>query len=282
MVLDRLRWGGGRRDPKKIPDGLWVKCPACQKTVYQRLVEEQSDTCPECGHHFPMIAQRRIASLIDDGTWEEWDAAITSANPLEFTDSKPYPKRIAQAIDKTGLNEAVVTGVGNINGQRTGLGVMDFRFNGGSMGSAVGEKLARQVERSTDENIPAIIISASGGARMQEGILSLMQMAKVSGALARHSDAGLPYISILTRPTFGGVTASFATLGDINIAEPKALIGFAGPTVIKTTIKQDLPEGFQTAEFCLEHGQVDLIVHRQDMKQEVSRLLTYLTASQTK
>jgi acetyl-CoA carboxylase carboxyl transferase subunit beta len=276
MVLDRLRWGGGRRDPKKIPDGLWVKCPSCQKTVFKRLVEERLDTCPECGHHFPMEARRRIDSLIDEDTWEDWDADLQTGDPLHFVDSQAYPKRIEAAKKKTGLNEAVVTGSGKLSGRAIGLGVMDFRFNGGSMGSVVGEKLTRLVERSTEASLPVIIVSASGGARMQEGIVSLMQMAKVNGALARLSDAGLPYLSVLTRPTFGGVTASFATVGDINIAEPKALIGFAGPGVIKTTIRQELPEGFQTSEFCLEHGQVDLIVDRQDLKRELGRLLDYL------
>ena len=276
MVLDRLRWGGGRRDPKKIPDGLWVKCPSCQKTVFKRLVEERLDTCPECGHHFPMEARWRIDSLIDEDTWEDWDADLQTGDPLQFVDSQAYPKRIEAAKKKTGLNEAVVTGSGKLSGRAIGLGVMDFRFNGGSMGSVVGEKLTRLVERSTEASLPVIIVSASGGARMQEGIVSLMQMAKVNGALARLSDAGLPYLSVLTRPTFGGVTASFATVGDINIAEPKALIGFAGPGVIKTTIRQELPEGFQTSEFCLEHGQVDLIVDRQDLKRELGRLLDYL------
>lgn len=278
MVLDRLRWGGGRRDPKKIPDGLWIKCPTCQKTVFKRLVEERLDTCPECGHHFPMTAQRRVETLIDADTWEEWDHSLTSADPLGFVDSKPYPKRIEAARQKTGLNEAVLCGSGCIEGRSVGLGVMDFRFNGGSMGSAVGEKLCRLIERCITERRPVIIVSASGGARMQEGILSLMQMAKVNGALARLAEARLPYISILTRPTFGGVTASFATVGDVNIAEPKALIGFAGPGVIKTTIKQELPDGFQTSEFCHEHGQIDLIVERQDLKADLTRILGYLMA----
>ena len=279
MVLDRLRLGGGRRDPKKIPDGLWVKCPSCEKTVFKRLVEERLDTCPECGHHFPMTSASRIAMLIDNGTWEEHDAGVKSADPLKFVDSKKYPQRVKEYSQKTGLNDAVVCGHGKLDGHATGLGVMDFRFNGGSMGSAVGEKLTRLVERSTERNEACIVVCASGGARMQEGILSLMQMAKVSGALERHAAARLPYISVLTRPTYGGVSASFATLGDFNIAEPGALIGFAGPGVIKQTIKQDLPEGFQTAEFCREHGQVDLVVPRQDLKLELSRILSYVMAS---
>lgn len=282
MVLDRLRWGSGRKDPKKIPDGLWVKCPSCQKSVFKRLVEERLETCPECGHHFPISCQKRIESLIDDGTWKEWDSTISSADPLKFTDSQKYPDRIHAAQKKTGLKDAIMSGSGAINGYMTGLGVMDFRFNGGSMGSAVGERLTRLIEVCTEENLPVIIISASGGARMQEGILSLMQMAKISGALQRHSNAQLPYISILTRPTFGGVTASFATLGDINIAEPKALIGFAGARVIEQTIKQSLPEGFQTAEFCKEHGQIDIIVSRQNLKNELSTLLSYIAPASCK
>lgn len=282
MVLDRLRWGSGRKDPKKIPDGLWVKCPSCQKSVFKRLVEERLDTCPECDHHFPMTAQRRVEMLIDDGTWKEWDATISSADPLKFVDSQKYPERILAAQKKTNLKDAIITGSGQLDDHAVSLGVMDFRFNGGSMGSAVGERLTRMIEVATEEKLPAIVISASGGARMQEGILSLMQMAKVSGALQRHSDARLPYISILTRPTFGGVTASFATIGDLNIAEPKALIGFAGPTVIEQTIKQSLPEGFQTAEFCYEHGQIDLIIPRQDLKMELARILSYLGPKQKK
>lgn len=280
MVLDRLRWGKSRKDPKKIPDGLWVKCPSCQKSVFKRLVEERLDTCPECGHHFPMTAQRRVDMLIDEGTWKEWDPNISSGDPLKFVDSQKYPDRIVAAKKKTGMNDAVLTGSGQLEGKQVGLGVMDFRFNGGSMGSAVGERLTRMIEVSTEEQLPVIIVSASGGARMQEGILSLMQMAKISGALQRHSDAHLPFISILTRPTFGGVTASFATLGDINIAEPKALIGFAGPTVIEQTIKQSLPEGFQTAEFCLEHGQIDLIAQRQTLKSELAQILSYLAPAE--
>ena len=279
MVLDRLRCGSGRKDPKKIPDGLWVKCPSCQKSVFKRLVEERLETCPECGHHFPMTAQARIDMLIDEGTWTEWDSNISSADPLNFVDSQKYPDRIAAAQKKTKMKDAVLTGSGKLDGCPVGLGVMDFRFNGGSMGSAVGERLTRMVEVSTEEKLPAIIVAASGGARMQEGILSLMQMAKVSAALQRHSDAQLPFISILTRPTFGGVTASFATLGDLNIAEPKALIGFAGPTVIQQTIKQSLPDGFQTAEFCRDHGQVDLIIPRQDLKSELAMILSYIAPS---
>ncbi|MBN8525887.1 MAG: acetyl-CoA carboxylase carboxyltransferase subunit beta [Planctomycetes bacterium] len=276
MVLDRLRRGATGRDPKKIPDGLWEKCPSCQKTVFKRLIEERLDTCPECNHHFKMGAARRIASLIDDGTWQEWDAGMTSGDPLKFVDGKSYPERIAQQQAKTGLKDAVLTGRGKLNGIDVGLGVSDFNFNGGSMGSVVGEKLTRQFERCLEARIPAIVVSASGGARMQEGVLSLMQMAKTSAALARMREQRVPFISILTNPTMAGVMASYASLGDVIIAEPKAMIGFTGARVIQETIKQELPEGFQTSEFVLKHGQVDLIVSRQDMKAELGRILAYL------
>ena len=242
MVLDRLRRGGSRKDPKKIPDGLWVKCPSCEKTVFKRLVEDGQQTCPECGHHFAMSAPERIDSLIDTDTWEEWASDISSGDPLEFVDTKAYPDRIATYQKKTGLTDAVIVGGGKLSGIDVGLGVMAFSFHGGSMGSVVGEKLTRMVEQSIADRRPVIIVSCSGGARMQEGALSLMQMAKTSAALARLAEAGLPYISVLAHPTFGGVTASFAMLGDINIAEPKALIGFAGARVIANTIKQELPK----------------------------------------
>ena len=277
MVLDRLRRSTTAKDPKKIPDGLWIKCPSCAKTVFKRLVEERLDTCPECNHHFRMPASRRISSLIDDGTWTEWDANLVSGDPLGFIDGKPYPERIAQQQAKTGMKDAVLTGTGKMLGQPVGLGVMDFDFNGGSMGSVVGEKLTRMIEKSTAARMPVIIINASGGARMQEGAISLMQMTKTSAALARHAEKRLLYISVLTNPTMAGVMASFASLGDVIIAEPKALIGFTGARVIQETIKQELPEGFQTSEFLLKHGQLDLIVTRQDMKAELARLVGYLT-----
>ncbi|MCS6970679.1 MAG: acetyl-CoA carboxylase, carboxyltransferase subunit beta [Planctomycetota bacterium] len=276
MVLDRLRRGAFARDPKKIPDGLWEKCPGCQKTVFKRLVEERLDTCPECNYHFKMGARRRIATLIDDGTWQEWDAEMSSADPLGFVDSRPYPERIAQQQAKTGLKDAVLTGRGRLSGIDVALGVMDFNFNGGSMGSVVGEKIARLFERARELRIPAIVVSASGGARMQEGVVSLMQMAKTSAAAARLREARVPFISVLTNPTMAGVMASFASLGDIIVAEPKAMIGFTGARVIQETIKQELPEGFQTSEFLLAHGQIDLIVARQDLKAELARLLAYL------
>ncbi|MEK7412750.1 MAG: acetyl-CoA carboxylase, carboxyltransferase subunit beta [Planctomycetota bacterium] len=278
MVLDRLRRGATGRDPKKIPDGLWEKCPGCLKTVFKRLVEERLDTCPECNHHFKMLSRRRVASLIDEDTWEEWDVNMTSGDPLKFVDGKTYPERIAQQQSKTGLKDAILTGCGKLSGQMVGLGVSDFSFNGGSMGSVVGEKLTRQFEQCLKRRIPAIVISASGGARMQEGVLSLMQMAKTSAALARLREARVPFISVLTNPTMAGVMASYASLGDVIIAEPKAMIGFTGARVIQETIKQELPDGFQTSEFLLKHGQVDLIVSRQDLKAELARLLVYLQA----
>jgi acetyl-CoA carboxylase carboxyl transferase subunit beta len=276
MVLERLRRGAAGRDPKKIPDGLWVKCPGCAKTVFKRMVEERLDTCPECNHHFPMPAARRIQVLVDPGSWQELDPGMVSADPLGFVDTKPYTDRVAQYQSKTGLKDAVLCGLGRIDGQQVGLGVMDFSFNGGSMGSVVGEKLTRLIEKATASRCAVIIVSTSGGARMQEGALSLLQMAKTSAALARHAEAKLPYISVLTNPTMAGVMASYASLGDVIIAEPKALIGFTGPRVIKETIKQELPEGFQTSEFLLKHGQLDLIAARQDLRAELARLVAYL------
>jgi acetyl-CoA carboxylase carboxyl transferase subunit beta len=279
MVLDRLRRNAAGRDPKKIPDGLWIKCLGCTKTVFKRMVEERLDTCPECNHHFPMAAGRRILSLVDAGSWQEFDAGMSSGDPLSFVDTKGYPERIAQSQAKTGMKDAVICGRGTLDGKPLGVGAMDFGFNGGSMGSVVGEKLTRLVERCTAARIPVVIVSTSGGARMQEGALSLMQMAKTSAALGRHAEARLPYISVLTNPTMAGVMASFASLGDVIIAEPKALIGFTGPRVIRETIKQELPEGFQTSEFLIKHGQVDLIVARQDLRAEIGRLISYLGAS---
>lgn len=276
MVLDRLRRANTGRDPKKIPDGLWVKCPSCAKTVFKRLVEERLDTCPECNHHFRMSARKRIAALIDDGTWQEWDADMSSADPLGFVDGKGYPERIAQQQAKTGLKDAVICGGGKLGGHSIGLGVSAFDFNGGSMGSVVGEKLTRLIERCTAARMPVIIVSASGGARMQEGLISLMQMAKTSAALARHAEKRQLFISVLTDPTMAGVMASYASLGDVIVAEPKAMIGFTGARVIQETIKQELPEGFQTSEFLHKYGQIDLIATRQEMKAELARIVSYL------
>jgi acetyl-CoA carboxylase carboxyl transferase subunit beta len=276
MVLDRLRRANTGRDPKKIPDGLWVKCPSCAKTVFKRLVEERLDTCPECNHHFRMSARKRIAALIDEGTWQEWDTDMSSADPLGFVDGKGYPERIAQQQAKTGLKDAVICGGGKLAGHSIGLGVSAFDFNGGSMGSVVGEKLTRLIERCTAARMPVIIVSASGGARMQEGLISLMQMAKTSAALARHAEKRQLFISVLTDPTMAGVMASYASLGDVIVAEPKAMIGFTGARVIQETIKQELPEGFQTSEFLHKYGQIDLIATRQEMKAELARIVSYL------
>ena len=256
-----------------IPKDLFVRCPTSKDIVYVRELEKNLNVVPGSGYHFPLDAPTRIASLLDEGSFVEEDASLKPGDPLEFTDSKPYRARTEQAAQKTGLNDSVMSGTGTMDGVPVSIAVMDFRFIGASMGSVAGEKITRAIERATERKCPVIVVSASGGARMQEGIYSLMQMAKTSAALKRHSEAGLPYFSILTHPTTGGVTASFAVLGDVNIAEPGALIGFAGPRVIKETIKKDLPEGFQRAEFLLSHGLIDQIVPRGEMR---SRLITLI------
>ncbi|MBP7948841.1 MAG: acetyl-CoA carboxylase carboxyltransferase subunit beta [Verrucomicrobiales bacterium] len=258
---------------KNIPEGLWHKCPGCAATIHELDLQENVRVCPKCNHHFTLSSQERIANLADEGSFQCMDEALASVNALGF---KAYTEKVAEYRRRTGLSEAVVTGRATIHRHPVTLGIMDFRFLGASMGSVVGEKLTRAVEAATEEGRGAIIISSSGGARMHEGILSLMQMAKTSGALARHHRACLPFISILTHPTTGGVTASFATLGDIILAEPKCMIGFAGPRVVKETTHQDLPPGFQTAEFMLEHGLVDQIVHRKQLRDTLGRFLSYL------
>ncbi len=260
-----------------IPDGKWVKCDNCGEIIHVKTVEINAWVCPKCDHHFRIGSKEYIQILIDKNTFKELDKKMRSADPLEFVDTKKYKDRIEATIKKTGLNDAVVTGVGKINGKKVGIAIMDFKFIGGSMGSVVGEKISRMIDEALKNKMPAIIISQSGGARMMEGALSLMQMAKTSSRLAKLADAGLPYISILTDPTTGGVTASYAMLGDVNIAEPKALIGFAGPRVIKQTIGKDLPKGFQRSEFLLEHGFVDLIVDRREIKDKISQLIEYMT-----
>ncbi|WP_269538703.1 acetyl-CoA carboxylase, carboxyltransferase subunit beta [Cerasicoccus fimbriatus] len=272
-IFRRPQYSTVRVKKKDIPAGLWTKCPESGEIVYNKELEENWMVVPKSGYHFQLKARRRAELLIDDGTFVEHDANLTSVDPLEFVDNKPYPQRIEAAQAKTGEKDALLSGTGELNGMPVSLAVMDFSFNGGSMGSVVGEKIARAIERATEGGMPVIIVCASGGARMQEGILSLMQMAKTSAALARHSEAGLPYIAVLTNPTMAGVMASFASLGDVIIAEPKALIGFAGPRVIKETTQQDLPSGFQTSEFLLEHGLVDQIVPRLEMKNRLSVLL---------
>jgi len=263
-------------DRRELPSDVFDKCPDCGEILYRERLVQNRNVCPNCGHHFRIGVDEYLALLVDEETFEETDAGMRSGDPLQFTDLKPYRKRLTAAERKTGRGDAVVTGVGRIDGIDAALGVMDFSFIGGSMGSVVGEKIARLTKRALDERRPLVLVSASGGARMMEGILSLMQMAKTSALLAQLHEAGLPFISILTDPTTGGVTASYAMLGDVNIAEPGALIGFAGPRVIEQTIKQELPEGFQTAEFLLEHGMLDLIVDRRELKDTVARLLRHM------
>lgn len=261
---------------KDIPKGMWTKCPISGEVVFNKELEDNLMVVPKSGYHFPIGARQRIKSLFDPETFEEMDATIRSADPLQFVDSQRYPDRIKKYETESGLTEAVVCGTGKIHGIRVSVAVMDFRFCGGAMGSAVGEKITRAIEVALKEKIPCLIFSASGGARMQEGIFSLMQMAKTSAALGRLADAKLPYISILTHPTMGGVTASFAVLGDVNIAEPGALIGFAGARVIKDTVKQTLPPGFQTAEFLQTHGLIDQIVSRLEMRDRLRDILLAL------
>ena len=261
---------------RELAADVWEKCEGCGAALYVRRLEENDRVCPECGHHFRIGAVDYLRLLFDDGFEEEFGANLRSADPLEFVDSKPYPLRIEIAEKKVGKHDAVLAGVGRIDGRLTCAGIMDFGFIGGSMGSVVGEKITRMIEGAVEREAPALIVSASGGARMQEGIFSLMQLAKTSAALHKLAAAGLPYISILTHPTTGGVTASYAMLGDVNLAEPGALVGFAGPRVIKETIRQDLPEGFQTAEFLEENGMVDRIVPRHQLKETVSKLLGHM------
>jgi len=257
-------------------EGLFEKCPSCDAALYVRELEESSQVCPHCSHHFRMGARQRLALLYDEGRYEELDSEVVSGDPLDFTDTKPYKERLEQARRKTGLPEAVINARGSVGGHPVVISAMDFQFLGGSMGVAVGEKITRTVERALRERAAVVVISMSGGARMQEGTLSLMQMAKISAALARLDAARLPFISVLTDPTTGGVTASFAMLGDVNIAEPKALIGFAGPRVIEQTIRQKLPKDFQTAEFLVEHGMLDAVVDRRQMRHFITNALDFM------
>ncbi len=261
---------------KNIPEGLWTKCPVSGEIIFNKDLEQNLMVVPKSGYHFPIGSRERIKGLVDEGSFDEFDGEVRSADPLKFVDSAAYPDRIKRYEKESGLTEAVVCGTGRINGIEVSLSVMDFRFCGGAMGAAAGEKITRAIERALKKKIPCIIVSASGGARMQEGIFSLMQMAKTSAALGRLAAAKLPFISVLTYPTTGGVTASFATLGDIIIAEPGALIGFAGARTIKETIKQTLPPGFQTAEFLLKHGLLDQIVSRLEMRERLTSLLQAL------
>ncbi len=265
-----------KREKRGVPEGLWLKCPGCHATVFRKAAEERLNVCPECDHHFYVSAKDRIAQVLDEGTFEEWDAHLRPTDPLGFFDKRPYSEKLKTEQERTGLYDAAVTGTGMIRARRVAFGVTDSAFFMGSMGSVVGERLTRLVEQATERQLPLIIISGSGGgARMHEGILSLMQMAKVSAALARYNAAGGLYISVLTDPTMGGVAASFASLGDVVYAEPRALVGFAGPRTIKATIKIELPKGFQTSEFLLEHGFIDRIVPRDKLKSEIARTIDY-------
>jgi acetyl-CoA carboxylase carboxyl transferase subunit beta len=257
-----------------VPEGLWVKCPSCSQIIYNKDLAASLSVCTKCSHHFRLTAAERLKMLFD-GEWQEYDRGLTSTDPLSFTDTKPYRKRLESSITSTGLQDAVITATGTIHGIPCSVAAMEYSFIGGSMGVVVGEKITRAIERAIAQRMPVIIVSCSGGARMMEGALSLMQMAKISAALARLDRARLPYVSVLTDPTTGGVTASFAMLGDVNIAEPKALIGFAGPRVIEQTIRQKLPEGFQRSEFLLEHGMLDMIVDRREMKDVIARFLRF-------
>jgi acetyl-CoA carboxylase carboxyl transferase subunit beta len=255
---------------------LWLRCEDCGETIYRQEAEKLMSVCPQCGYHMYLSATDRVKWVLDEGTFEEWDAELMPADPLEFKDKKAYAERLVAEQKRTGLRDAALTGTGMIRARRVAFGVTDSAFIMGSMGSVVGERLTRLIERATRDNLPLIIISGSGGgARMHEGILSLMQMAKVSAALARYDEAGGLFISVLTNPTMGGVAASFASLGDLVFAEPKALIGFAGPRTIKATIRLELPKGFQTSEFLLEHGYIDRIVRRADLKSEIARAIDY-------
>jgi len=266
-----------RLKKKEMPDGLWTKCEACSETLYSKTIEENFKVCPKCGYHFSMEAYERIKMLIDKDTFEEYDKDMLSADPLDFKGPKTYKDKLAADQASTGLKDAVISGEGLLNNKKIIIAVTDSRFIMGSMGSVVGEKITHAIESATEKKIPVVIVSGSGGgARMYEGMLSLMQMSKTCAALSYHRRAKLPYISVLTNPTMGGVMASFAGVGDIIMAEPKALIGFAGPRVIEQTIRQKLPPGFQRSEFLLEHGLIDMIVARKNMKEEISKLLDYL------
>ncbi len=275
---DKPKIGEQGDDEEQIvrTEGIFVKCPECENPLYKRELTESHEVCTHCGYHFRYSAIGRLADLFDDGKYEKLDEEVTSGDPLGFVDSKPYKDRIEQAKAVSGLPEAIVSGTGKVGGHLVYAGAMDMSFIGGSMGSAVGEKITRLIERALENRGAVVIYSASGGARMQEGTLSLMQMGKIAAALSRLHDARLPFISVLTDPTTGGVTASFAMLGDVIIAEPKALIGFAGPRVIEQTIRQKLPKGFQRSEFLLEHGMVDMVVDRREIRPTIIRLLDFM------
>jgi acetyl-CoA carboxylase carboxyl transferase subunit beta len=264
---------------RDIPNGLWLKCPSCNEIIFKRELDKADGVCPKCGHHFQMSRKDRMDLLIEPDSFEEWDADLTSKDPLEFTGTASYVDKLAQNQKKTGYNDAITSGRARIGEHDIAFAVMDFKFLGASMGAVVGEKVARLFERAREHRLPVIISCASGGARMYEGLFSLMQMAKTSAAIARHNEAGLAYIPVLTHPTTAGVMASFATLGDVIVAEPGALIGFAGPRVIKETTQQDLPEGFQRSEFLLRHGLLDKVVPRHELKQVLIQLLDFMSGN---
>jgi len=278
--LKKPKIGGGKSKKRELPDGLATKCKRCATIIFNKELEENLKVCPHCQFHFPIGARQRLNSLIESGSFEEMDAEMASVDVLNFTGVSTYASKLADYQKATGQKDAVVTGIAKIGQFPVGLGVMDFTFLGGSMGSVVGEKLTRMIERATEKALPVIIISASGGARMYEGMFSLMQMAKTCGALAYHAQSRLPYISVLTDPTTAGVMASYASVGDLILAEPGAMIGFAGPRVIKDTTQAELPAGFQTAEFLMDHGLIDAIISRKDMKKHLLEYLDFMTASQ--
>jgi acetyl-CoA carboxylase carboxyl transferase subunit beta len=280
--VKKPRVASSKSKKREIPEGLWTKCPKCSSMVYDKELDENLKVCPKCAHHFSISARERIHALVETCSFEEMDAEMTSVDVLQFTGASSYTSKLESYQKSTGLKDAVATGIGKIGTHRVALGVMDFSFLGGSMGSVVGEKLTRLIEAGTDKGLPVIIVSTSGGARMYEGMLSLMQMAKTCGALAYHAKNKLPYISVLTNPTYAGVMASYASVGDLIIAEPGALIGFAGPRVIKDTTQAELPPGFQTAEFLLDHGLIDAIVPRAGMKTRLSYYLDFLMEGRQK
>jgi len=279
---DEEREGKEKREELKLSDQLWIKCNSCNEISYRKVIERNLQVCPKCNYHFPIPARRRMEYILDPGTFTEFDANLTSIDFLEFKDLKRYPARIKESQEATGMKEAILCGEGKIEGQPAMIGTFEFKFLGGSLGSVVGEKIARLIERAIEKKIGAVIFCASGGARMQEGILSLMQMAKTSAVLAKLHENRLPYISVLTDPTTGGVTASIGMLGDIILAEPKAMIGFTGPIVIKETIRAELPEGFQRAEYLLSHGMIDQIVERKDLRRTLASLLRMLGRNERK
>lgn len=275
LMPSRIRTDGGAK--RGVPEGLWNKCAGCGAILYRAEMERNLDVCPKCGHHDRQGARRRLETFLDPGEWQEIGENLNPTDPLKFKDSKRYKERIAQAQKQTGEKDALVVMRGRLKGLELVAAAFEFRFMGGSMGSVVGERFVRGVEVALEQGFPMICFSASGGARMQESLFSLMQMAKTSAALGRMRKRGLPFISVLTDPTMGGVSASLAMLGDVNVAEPNALIGFAGPRVIEQTVRETLPEGFQRSEFLLEHGAIDMIVDRRDMRDQIANLLSILT-----